>query len=338
MKTEIIYISSAMLIPHPKNPRVDLGDLSELQESIKENGILQNLTVVPLDTAGAYQVVIGHRRLQAAINAGLDTLPCIVVEMSHEEQLSTMLLENMQRSDLTPYEQGLGFQQCLDFGMDEATISKRTGFKRKTVKSRLKLLELDQTKVKAATNATIDDFLKLEAIENVEQKNRLVGLIGTNNFNLEIEKAKAAESLSIDTNDTISALVKEKQVEDAIPEDDISKLSANLRRTFIKELFKEKITGPQIQSAIEYLLESYVEKSVSTDLIEFHEVTLGAGKDIGQIIETAKKHKSNYLIAMVYSILEQRASKNKVYEYLCELGYVMSDEESEMVRSDKTAN
>ena len=66
------------LFPHPNNPRKDLGDLTELSASIKENGVMQNLTVVRNSTAlDAYTVVIGHRRLAAAKLAGLETLPAI---------------------------------------------------------------------------------------------------------------------------------------------------------------------------------------------------------------------------------------------------------------------
>lgn len=120
---EIKYIPVSKLWRHPDNPRKDLGDVTELAESIKVNGVLQNLTVVPLIgeitkkwDGESYRVIIGHRRLAAAKLAGLEELPCVVVEMSEREQLSTMLTENMQRSDLTVYEQAQGFQMMLDMG------------------------------------------------------------------------------------------------------------------------------------------------------------------------------------------------------------------------------
>ena len=107
---EIKYIPVSKLWRHPDNPRKDLGDVTELAESIKVNGVLQNLTVVPLIgeitkkwDGESYRVIIGHRRLAAAKIAGLTELPCIVAEMTEKEQLSTMLVENMQRSDLTFY-------------------------------------------------------------------------------------------------------------------------------------------------------------------------------------------------------------------------------------------
>lgn len=129
----IQMISIADLHPHKDNPRKDLGDLSELTESIKVNGIFQNLTVTPRPEGG-YTVIIGHRRMEAAKLAGLTELPCAVVDMDERTQLSTMLLENMQRSDLTTYEQAQGFQLMFDLGMSAEEISDKSGFAVSTVK------------------------------------------------------------------------------------------------------------------------------------------------------------------------------------------------------------
>ena len=74
MNTNVTMIPVAQLHPHPDNPRKDLGDITELTASIKANGVLQNLTVVPRNTDG-YTVIIGHRRLAAAKAAGLWSCP-----------------------------------------------------------------------------------------------------------------------------------------------------------------------------------------------------------------------------------------------------------------------
>ena len=152
---EIKYIPVSKLWKHPDNPCKDLGDVTELAESIKVNGVLQNLTVVPLIgeitkkwDGESYRVIIGHRRLAAAKLAGLEELPCVVVEMSEREQLSTMLTENMQRSDLTVYEQAQGFQMMLDLGDTEDQIAEKTGFSKSTVRHRLNIAKLDQEKLK----------------------------------------------------------------------------------------------------------------------------------------------------------------------------------------------
>lgn len=82
-------------------------------------------------------VISSHRRTEAAKMAGVKTLPCVIVEMSDQEQLETMLLENMQRADLSIVEQAQGFQMMLDLGSDINTISEKTGFSKTTVRHRI---------------------------------------------------------------------------------------------------------------------------------------------------------------------------------------------------------
>ena len=99
----IVNLPIDRLINHPDNPRKDLGDLTELAESIKAKGVLQNLTVVPDvrrvdgDLVKNYLVVIGNRRRAAAELAGLTELPCVISDMTEKEQYETMMLENLQR-------------------------------------------------------------------------------------------------------------------------------------------------------------------------------------------------------------------------------------------------
>lgn len=191
-------IEISCLRPHKDNPRKDLGDITELAESIKATGILQNLTVVPYvgeltkqPWEGMYTVVIGHRRLAAAKLAGLTELPCVISNMDYKEQIATMLLENMQRSDLTIYEQAEGFQMMLDLGESVDGISKKTGFSDTTVRRRVKLLDLDKDKFKKSMKrgATLMDYVELEKIKDVELRNKVLESIGTNNFNYELKNA-----------------------------------------------------------------------------------------------------------------------------------------------------
>lgn len=189
---EITYIKLDHLNAHPDNPRKELGDLTELAESIKANGILQNLTVVPYYSKihgrvmeGLYTVIIGHRRAAAAKQAGLESVPCVITEMTPDEQISTMLAENMQRNDLTVYEQAKSFQQLtLDFGKSTQEISAMSGFSETTVRRRQKLAELDEKKFKAACNrgATLFDFAELDKVEDQEAKEKCLEAIGTRNF------------------------------------------------------------------------------------------------------------------------------------------------------------
>ena len=85
--------------------------------------------------------------------AGLKEVPSAVIsDMDHKTQVATMLLENMQRVDLTAYEQAQGFQMMLDLGESVVGISEKTGFSESTVHRRMKLLELDQEKLKESAS------------------------------------------------------------------------------------------------------------------------------------------------------------------------------------------
>lgn len=211
--SEIVMIPIDKLNPHPDNPRKDLGDLSELAESIKAKGVLQNLTVVPYYSKiqkrvmdGLYTVLIGHRRASAAKMAGLTELPCVIVNMSYEDQIATMLMENMQRSDLTIYEEAKGFQMMLDLGKSVAEVSEMSGFSEATVRRRVKLAELDEKKFKKAVErgATLFDFAELDKIENPKVKDELLGKIGTKDW-------RNALSTAVETQNAIKKVDKWEQ-------------------------------------------------------------------------------------------------------------------------------
>lgn len=222
----LVLLPVDKLLPHLDNPRKDLGDLQELADSIKANGVLQNLTVVSLESEaaewsalakqyqehpteemrslmnritanqptngeGLFRVVIGHRRLAAAKLAGLAEVPCVISNMDYREQVRTMLMENIQRADLTVYEQAQGFQMMLDLGDTVEAIAKKAGFSQSTVRRRVKLLELDQQKFKASVErgAMLQDYAELEKIEDPELKNNVLDAIGTNNFRMTLKNA-----------------------------------------------------------------------------------------------------------------------------------------------------
>ena len=193
---KIVYIAIDKLNPHPQNPRKDLGDLTELAASIKEKGVMQNLTVVP--DGDAYTVVIGHRRHAAAKLAGLTELPCVVADLDEQEQLETMLLENMQRSDLTVYEQAQGFQLMLDMGSTVDEIAKKTGFSKTTVNRRVKMAELDQKILKEVSGRqlSLGDFDELAKIKDVKERNAALKAIGTFDFNFCVKGALRRQAIA----------------------------------------------------------------------------------------------------------------------------------------------
>lgn len=211
----ITEIELSKLVHHPQNPRKDLGDLTELTDSIKASGIMQNLTVVPEDDH--YLVVIGNRRMEAAKLAGLDTAPCAVVDMTPAEQISTMMVENMQRSDLTIFEQAAGFQLMMDMGDSLDDISEKTGFSKSTVRRRVKLMELDQDELKKVADdgrqISMSDLDELNKVEDVARRNGLLKDIGTANFHTRCLGALEAEKIE-KLRPKLLKLLKDKGVKD----------------------------------------------------------------------------------------------------------------------------
>jgi len=179
----IILIRTDRLHPHPENPRKDLGDISELADSISKHGIMQNLTVAPIKEApGEYKVIIGHRRLAAAQAAGLEEVPCAIRELSPEQQFMVMMEENMQRSDLTVPEQAYGFQLMFKWGNSVEDIARKTGFSETTVRHRLEIAKLDKkTLLKRQQDSGdymqlgINDLLKLEKVKDIKKRNEILG-------------------------------------------------------------------------------------------------------------------------------------------------------------------
>ena len=205
--TNITYIPVEQLHPHQDNPRKELGDLTELADSIRANGVFQNLTVVPRNLTNeitgeawqdGYTVIIGHRRLAAAKLAGLSELPCVIANMTLQEQVRTMLMENMQRSDLTVYEQAQGFQAMIDLGDTVEIVARETGFSPTTVRRRLKMMELDQGKLKEVSSRqlSLTDFDELAKIENIVVRNECLEKIGTSDFENSVRGALRKQQTS----------------------------------------------------------------------------------------------------------------------------------------------
>lgn len=171
LEKKIEYIPLTALTEHPDNPRKSIGDVSELADSIRRQGIMQNLTVVPdPENDGKYRIVIGHRRFNAARLAGLETLPCVVdTHMDKRAQIATMMSENMQRNDLTIAERVGGVQMMMDLGLDVKDISKDTGLSESSVRRYKKLIGIGSGVSDAEKRGlTISDLEKIADIPYAE--------------------------------------------------------------------------------------------------------------------------------------------------------------------------
>lgn len=130
--------------PNRNQPRQDFDDeeLNELAESITLHGIIQPLTVRELDS-GYFQIIAGERRWRAARIAGLDEVPVVVVEADDRKVMELALIENLQRQDLNPMEEAMGYQSLMeDYGLTQEEAAARVGKSRPAVANALRLLNL----------------------------------------------------------------------------------------------------------------------------------------------------------------------------------------------------
>jgi ParB family chromosome partitioning protein len=122
------------LEPNPQQPRVDLGDLEELIASIRERGVLEPLLVRPSQVGGRFMIISGERRFRAAGEAGLREVPCIELNVDDRAVAEIALIENLQRKDLTPYEESEGLLALKErFGYTHEDIAKKIGKSRSSV-------------------------------------------------------------------------------------------------------------------------------------------------------------------------------------------------------------
>ena len=130
--------------PNPDQPRRDFDEeeLQALADSIQEHGIIQPLTVRELHS-GYYQIIAGERRWRAARLANLTEIPVVIIEADDKKAMELALIENLQRQDLNPVEEALGYRSLMDdYGLTQEEAAKRVGKSRPAVANALRLLGL----------------------------------------------------------------------------------------------------------------------------------------------------------------------------------------------------
>lgn len=143
-KNEVVTLKISQVEPNRKQPRKSFDDeaLAELAESIRQHGVLQPILVRP-QIFGGYQIVAGERRYRACRLAGLNEIPAIIRELSDSETMQIALIENLQRSDLSPLEEAAGYRALIDdFGYTQEDVARTVGRSRPAVTNMLRLLSL----------------------------------------------------------------------------------------------------------------------------------------------------------------------------------------------------
>lgn len=181
---EVKLINPSLIDPHPDNPRKNIGDVTDLAASIKANGLLTPLSVVP--NGERYRVIAGHRRLAACKQAGTGAVPCFVLDLDPLQQLEAMVTENCQREQLTVLEEADAIQGMLDLGATTAAVAHRLGRSADYVRDRAKAAS-----IKADVRKTRDDFGQLTIGQLVaiarydgqpDRQKKLAQAAGTSNF------------------------------------------------------------------------------------------------------------------------------------------------------------
>lgn len=133
--------------PNPRNPRRSFSDedLAELAHSVREHGLVQPIVVRPSPLPGRYEIIAGERRWRAAQRAGLTEIPVIIRDVNDRTALELAIIENVQRSDLNPVEEAMGYQQLIDeHHYTQADLGQVIGKSRSHVANTLRLLKLPQ--------------------------------------------------------------------------------------------------------------------------------------------------------------------------------------------------
>ena len=144
-KGRILMLKLDLVQPNKEQPRktFDEEKINELAESIKNYGVLQPLLVQKNDSF--YEIIAGERRWRAAKAAGLKEVPAVLKEYSKQEAMEISLIENVQRADLNPIEEALGYKQLIDeFGLTQEEIAVRVAKSRTVITNTMRLLKLDE--------------------------------------------------------------------------------------------------------------------------------------------------------------------------------------------------
>ncbi|MGQ9495842.1 MAG: ParB/RepB/Spo0J family partition protein [Thermoanaerobaculaceae bacterium] len=192
-----IMLPLSQIETNREQPRSQMGDLSELTESIRQRGILEPLLVRRLGPS-RYQLVAGERRLHAALAAGLTEAPCIELSVSDQEALEVALVENLQRRDLNPFEEAEGYRTLVEkYGYTHEQVAKAVGKSRTSITESLTLLNIPPAIRDLCRHADITAksvLLIIARAKSIEEMERLVQAVAEDGASRETLRALQSTS------------------------------------------------------------------------------------------------------------------------------------------------
>jgi ParB family chromosome partitioning protein len=162
--------------PNPNQPRQNLGDLSELVASVREKGVLEPILVRPIGSR--FQIIAGERRYRAATEAGLSELPCVVRSSDDAEVLEIALVENLQRKDLTAFEEADGLKQLADaYGYTHEKMAEKLGKSRSSITETLSLTAIPEAVRQVCRLADIQSKSLLLQVVRQSEPEKMMALV-----------------------------------------------------------------------------------------------------------------------------------------------------------------
>ncbi len=249
----ITNININNILPNRMQPRIVFNDenIDELAESISKHGIINPITVRRL--GDKYEIIAGERRYKACKSIGLKEIPAIIIDADDKKTAELALIENIQRKELSPIEEGLSYEKILQIGdITQAELSKQLGKKQSTIANKIRLLKLDDSVKDALLNNKISERHArslLRLYDKKDQKNMLNKIINdrltVRQTDKEIEKIveEKGEMIEMDKNIPSNNLIIENNEEKITSPDTVvnpSFVDVNKIEQKSEELFKEK--------------------------------------------------------------------------------------------------
>lgn len=187
-KPKLIFVKTDKIVPNKYQPRKEFNEskLYELSQSIKEHGILQPLTVKQIEK-DLYELIAGERRLRAAKLIGMDTVPVIVKKFSHEQSMVLAIIENIQRHDLSFFEEAESYRKLIEeCHLTQEELARKLGKTQSTVANKLRLLKIEQDlrQLISDNNLTERHARSVLKLEDRELREKAINEIITKNLNV----------------------------------------------------------------------------------------------------------------------------------------------------------
>lgn len=189
---KIYEIAVERIIPNPHQPRILFDDekICLLAESIKQNGIIQPITLRRA-TGNRYELVSGERRLRAAMKIGMKKIPAVIIDITERNSAVLALVENIQRQDLSFFEEAIAIAKLIDFyGMTQEDAAIKLGKKQSTISNKLRLLRLSPKEMTLISEAGLTERHARAFIRISDEKTRLSVIEKVITSGLNVEKTE----------------------------------------------------------------------------------------------------------------------------------------------------